>query len=150
MEKIPSMPISHTTLQIPNFICFAFFPLLRLFLNIRPILTFLIGYMITWFKNLNMHVYRQSNISPSPDSVSPVLPPPQAPKQVCVHAKSLQSCPTLCRPHGLQLQAPRLPRPWDSPGKNTGVGCHFLLHPKQVIQGYWFLGYSSRASLDIK
>ena len=24
-------------------------------------------------------------------------------------------------------QATRLPRPWDSPGKNTGVGCHFLL-----------------------
>ena len=21
----------------------------------------------------------------------------------------------------------RLPRPWDSPGNNTGVGCHFLL-----------------------
>ena len=35
-------------------------------------------------------------------------------------AKSLQSCPTLCDPT-------RLPRPWDSPGKNTGVGCHFLL-----------------------
>ena len=29
------------------------------------------------------------------------------------------------RPHG--LQPTRLPRPWDSPGKNTGVGCHFLL-----------------------
>ena len=28
-------------------------------------------------------------------------------------------------PHG--LQPPRLIRPWDSPGKNTGVGCHFLL-----------------------
>ena len=27
-----------------------------------------------------------------------------------------------------QRQQPtRLPRPWDSPGKNTGVGCHFLL-----------------------
>ena len=26
-------------------------------------------------------------------------------------------------------QPTRLPRPWDSPGKNTGVGCHFLLHP---------------------
>ena len=39
-------------------------------------------------------------------------------------AKSLQSCPTL-RPHW--LQPTRLPRPWDSPGKNTGVGCHFLL-----------------------
>ena len=24
-------------------------------------------------------------------------------------------------------QPTRLPRPWDSPGKNAGVGCHFLL-----------------------
>ena len=35
-----------------------------------------------------------------------------------------QSCPTL-RPHGL-LPA-RLLCQWNSPGKNTGVGCHFLL-----------------------
>ena len=27
-------------------------------------------------------------------------------------------------------QPTRLPRPWDSPGKNTGVGCHFLLQSK--------------------
>ena len=27
------------------------------------------------------------------------------------------------RPH--RRQPTRLPRPWDSPGKNTGVGCHF-------------------------
>ena len=33
-------------------------------------------------------------------------------------AKSLQSCPTL-RPHRQQLT--RLPRPWDSPGKNTEI-----------------------------
>ena len=39
-------------------------------------------------------------------------------------AKSHQSCPTL-QPH--KRQPTRLPRPWDSPGKNTGVGCHFLL-----------------------
>ena len=26
----------------------------------------------------------------------------------------------------------RLPRPWDSPGKNTGVGCHFLLQCTKV------------------
>ena len=39
-------------------------------------------------------------------------------------AKSLQSCPTL-RPH--RRQPMRLPHPWDSPGKNTGAGCHFLL-----------------------
>ena len=29
------------------------------------------------------------------------------------------------RPH--RWQPTRLPRPWDSPGKNTGVSCHFLL-----------------------
>ena len=29
------------------------------------------------------------------------------------------------RPH--RRQPTRLLRPWDSPGKNTGVGCHFLL-----------------------
>ena len=40
-------------------------------------------------------------------------------------AKSLQSCPTLCDP--IDRQPARLPCPWDSPGKNTGVGCHFLL-----------------------
>ena len=32
---------------------------------------------------------------------------------------------TLLRPHG--LQSTRLLCPWDSPGKNTGVGCHVLL-----------------------
>ena len=26
-----------------------------------------------------------------------------------------------------QTAARQAPRPWDSPGKNTGVGCHFLL-----------------------
>ena len=30
------------------------------------------------------------------------------------------------RPHG--LQPTRLLRPWDFPGKSTGVGCHCLLH----------------------
>ena len=29
-------------------------------------------------------------------------------------------------------QPTRLPRPWDSPGKNTGVGCHFLLQCLKV------------------
>ena len=45
-------------------------------------------------------------------------------------AKSLQSCPTLCDPH--RWQPTRLPHPWDSPGKNTGVGCHFLLQCMKV------------------
>ena len=29
-------------------------------------------------------------------------------------------------------QPTSLPCPWDSPGKNTGVGCHFLLHCMKV------------------
>ena len=28
--------------------------------------------------------------------------------------------------------AHQAPRPWDSPGKNTGVGCHFLLQCMKV------------------
>ena len=34
------------------------------------------------------------------------------------------------RPH--RRQPTRLCRPWDSPGKNTGVGCHFLLQCMEV------------------
>ena len=34
------------------------------------------------------------------------------------------------RPH--RWQPTRLPHPWDSPGKNTGVGCHFFLQCVKV------------------
>ena len=34
------------------------------------------------------------------------------------------------QPH--RWQPTRLPRPWDSPGKNSGVGCHFLLQCMKV------------------
>ena len=34
------------------------------------------------------------------------------------------------RPH--RQQPTRLPHPWDSPGKNTGVGCHFPLQCRRV------------------
>ena len=34
------------------------------------------------------------------------------------------------RPH--RWQPTRLPHPWDSQGKNTGVGCHFLLQCRKV------------------
>ena len=50
-------------------------------------------------------------------------------------AKSLQSYPTLCDPDSVRphrRQPTRLPRPWDSQGKNTGVGCHFLLQCMKV------------------
>ena len=44
-------------------------------------------------------------------------------------AESCQSCPTLCDP--LDASPPGS-RPWDSPGKNTGVHCHFLLQCMKV------------------
>jgi len=43
-------------------------------------------------------------------------------------AKSRQSCPTLCDP--IDSSPPGFQ--WDSPGKNTGVGCHFLLQCVKV------------------
>ena len=46
-----------------------------------------------------------------------------------VRAKSLQSCPTLHDP-----MTARLLCPWDSPGKNTGVGCHALLQGSFLTQ----------------
>ena len=53
---------------------------------------------------------------------------PNGMPETAAAAKSLQSCPTLCDP----IEGSRLPRPWDSPGKNTGVGCHFLLQCMKV------------------
>ena len=42
--------------------------------------------------------------------------------------KVAQSCPTLCNPH-------RLYSPWNSPGRNTGVGSHSILHGIFPTQG---------------
>ena len=44
-------------------------------------------------------------------------------------AESHQLCPTLCDPID---GSPPGSHPWDSPGKNTGVGCHFLLQCMKV------------------
>ena len=45
-------------------------------------------------------------------------------------------------PHRWQLT--RLPHPWDLPGKNTGVGCHFLLQCMKVKCESEVVSYSSR------
>ena len=47
-------------------------------------------------------------------------------------AKSLQFCPALCDSTNWST---RLLCPWDSPGKNTGVGCHALLYEIFPTQG---------------
>ena len=44
---------------------------------------------------------------------------------MCMHAKSLQSCPTLCDP--MDCSPPGFSVHGDSPGKNTGADCHALL-----------------------
>ena len=44
-----------------------------------------------------------------------------------------KSCPTLLRPQGLQPS--RLLCAWDFPGKNTGVGSHFLLQGTFLSHG---------------
>ena len=46
----------------------------------------------------------------------------------CCQVASVMSDPV--RPH--RRQPTKLHRPWDSPGKNTGVGCHFLLQCMKV------------------
>ena len=51
---------------------------------------------------------------------------------VCVHVHAhTQSCPTLCNSMDCSLLVPL----WNFPGKNTGVGCHFLLQGIFLTQG---------------
>ena len=61
-------------------------------------------------------------------------------KAAAATAKLLQSCPTL-RPH--RRQPTRLLCPWDSPGKNTGVGCHFLLRPWSILKTFSALKFTT-------
>ena len=49
----------------------------------------------------------------------------------CVHACSVMS--DSLQPHG--LQPAKILCPWDFPGKNTGVRCHFLLQEILPTQG---------------
>ena len=53
--------------------------------------------------------------------------------RVCVCAKSLQLYPTLCNPMGWGPPGPSAHR--NSPGKNTGVGCHALVQRIFLTQG---------------
>ena len=71
-----------------------------------------------------------------------------------------KSCPTLSQPHGLQPS--RLLCPWDFPGKNTAVGCHFLfqgifltqrsnrhlLHGWRILYYWAMIDFSSVQSLS--
>ena len=72
------------------------------------------------------HLTRRADDSPL-KLCSPVVCQPRAAEQSCC-----------CRFRRVRLwvthrrQPARLPRPWDSPGKNTGVACHCLLQCMKV------------------
>ena len=74
---------------------------------------------------------RQDGSSPPPripsGSLGASVPARAAPAAA---AKLLSVVPDSVRPH--RRQPTRLCHPWDSPGKNTGVGCHFLLQSMKV------------------
>ena len=53
---------------------------------------------------------------------------------VCIMCKIILFVSNSVQPYG--LEPARLLCPWDSPGKNTGVGCHFLLHGIFPTQGW--------------
>ena len=52
---------------------------------------------------------------------------------MCMHAHLLESCPTLCDP--MDCSPPGSSVYGDSPGKNSGVGCHALLHGAFLTEG---------------
>ena len=76
----------------------------------------------------------------------------QSPSATATAGKSLQLRPTL-PPH--RRQPTKLRRPWDSPGKNTGEGCHFLLQcmkvksEREVAQSCLTLGDPMDCSLPV-
>ena len=68
----------------------------------------------------------------------------------------LQSCLTLCDPMDCSLPGFSV-HGFDSPGKNTGVGCHFLLHTYKLlsltcslkIRFFFFWSFSRLSQSDI-
>ena len=72
------------------------------------------------------HIQLVATISDSEDNrIFPSLQKVLLGTYACCCCVVTKSCPPLLRPHG--LSPARLFCPWDFPGKNTGVGCHFLL-----------------------
>ena len=75
---------------------------------------------------------------PSSTSASPFLPSNRLICPIFLDSTCMRCCccqvtsviSDSVQPH--RRQPTRLPRPWDSPGKNAGVGCHFLLQCMKV------------------
>ena len=83
---------------------------------------------IVWLKINEENLTLKDRWNPSTNNT---FPSTTCPPLVAV-VQSL-SCVLLLGPHGLQPS--RLLCPWDFPGKNTGVGCHFLLQGILLTHG---------------
>ena len=128
------MPSNHLILCLPLLLLPSIFPSIRVFSNESAL-------RIRWPKYRSFSF----NISPSNEHTGPIsfrmdwldlLAVQGTLKSLLQHHSSKASILCCCcevasvvsdsvRPH--RRQPTRLPHPWDSPGKNTGVGCHFLL-----------------------
>ena len=62
----------------------------------------------------------------------------------CMHAKSLQSCLTLCDPMDCSPRGSSVHG--DSPGKNTATGCHFLFQRIFPIRGLIWVSFIANAA----
>ena len=84
---------------------------------------------------MRKELWRQGDSESGAESLPTFLECRPAPLCLCVHAKSLESCPILCNP--VDCAPPGSSVQGDSPSKNTGVGCHALLQgifPTQVLK----------------
>ena len=82
-------------------------------------------------KFLRIHITTRSRVlklkiqSPAPFLKSPLKVSLQALRKLLLLLSHFSRVSNLCDP--TEPQPTRLPHPWDSPCKNTGLGCHFLL-----------------------
>ena len=85
--------------------------------------------LLTLMSIVSMMPLHHLTLSPPSFPASGSFSLPERDPAVAAAAKSRQSCPSLCDPID---GSPPGSRSWDSPGKNTGVGCHFLLQCMKV------------------
>ena len=117
----------------------------RFTFNISPFNNYsgLISFKIDWFDLAVQGTLQESSLTPQFEniiSLVPILPygPALTFMQDYWKNRSFDCCCCWVTsvvsdsvwPH--RWKPTRLPRPWDSPGKNTGVGCHFLLQCVKV------------------
>ena len=113
--SIELMPSNHLIFCCPLFLLPSIFPSIRVFSNESAL-------HIRWPK------YWSFSFSISPSNEHPGL---ISLRMDWLDLFAIQgTLKSLLQPH--RWQPSRLCRPWDSPGKNSGVGCHFLLQCMKV------------------